>query len=149
LVFSPFESVRNPAPAKQLIRNFVACMQDENVVPCFSLRSEDGLLDHRDDPMHAYYALRTLATVFADARPTKSPCEPTNGVATVGFSSPHGKLISVDAPKPCHLTLAMKVAFSRASIIDPLTATTRRLVTAEKTIPNLQLPDYPVAIRLQ
>ena len=149
LMFPPFESARNSAPAKQLIRHFVACMQDENVVPCFSLRPEDGLLDHRDDPMHAYYALRTLATVFANARPAKLPCEPTDGVATVGFNSPHGKLIAVDAPKPCHLTLATKVAFSRASIIDPLTATTRRLVTAEKTIPNLLLPDYPVVIRLQ
>ena len=148
-MFPPFESARNSALARQLIRHFIACMQNENVVPCFSLRPEDGLLDRRDDPMHAYYALRTLATVFADAKPATHPCEPMDGVTTVGFSSPHGKLIAVDARKQRQVTLAMRVTFSQASIIDPLTATTRQLVTLGAKIPDLLLPDYPVVIRLQ
>jgi 3',5'-cyclic AMP phosphodiesterase CpdA len=149
LIFPPFESVRNTEPAKQLICHVVACMQNENLVPCFSLRPEDGLLDHRDDPMHAYCALRTLATVFAGAKLVKSPCEPADNVTTVAFSSPHGRLIAVDARKERTVTLGVRVAFSRASIIDPLTATTRQLVRSEKTIPNLLLPDYPVVVRLQ
>ena len=148
LVFPEFRSARKVGPAKELIRNFVAGLKDERLIPCFSLRNGAGLLDDLDNPMYAYYALRTLGTVFGGAKPGGAVCRPIDGVETISLSSPVGRLVVLDSPASVEADMVLVRAARQAWIIDPFSASTRQLVVEGNRIPRLLLPDYPVIVKL-
>jgi len=126
----------------------VAGLKDKRLIPCFSLRNGAGLLDDLDNPMYAYYALRTLATVLGGAKPGGAVCRPIDGVETISLPSPAGKLVVLDSPASVEADMVLVGAARQAWIIDPLSASTRQLVVEGNRIAHLVLPDYPVIVKL-
>ncbi|MHC4506299.1 MAG: discoidin domain-containing protein, partial [Planctomycetota bacterium] len=145
----PFRAARETGPAKELARRLVTLLDDENVIPCLSLLPEEGLVDELDNPMYAFYAARTLATVLAGTlAATGELCAPAPGVEMRSLTGERGERIVLWSDEPKRVSIELERARRAATLVDPLTATTTALVLEGRTIFDLKLEDYPLVISL-
>ena len=149
LLMPPFEPQRARGPAVALLRDCLRILDDPLLTPCFDLRSARGLLDDLDNPMYACYALRTMATALAGAKPSAAHCRAIDGVNLRHFTTPTGRLIVLDPVTATRADLELTRPAREAVLVDPLTATSQSLRMDGQAARGLALPDYPVVIRLR
>jgi hypothetical protein len=142
-------AARQEEPAKDLMREIWSNIKDRREMACLSICPDSGLLDEYDNPMYAFYAARSLATVLGDFSPRGRPVAPVDGVDMQAYATPTGTVLLLLADNPREVDLQLTEATEGALLVDPLTSTTQELVVNGKQIAGVRLPDYPVAIRLR